>query len=535
MLPTEDLDDAALLALVDAGDNAAYAAFYRRHHGAVLTFLLRRTRDRELSHDLTAETFFAAARSAGTFQDTEGSGAGPWLMGIARNRWREHSRRGQAEQRALTRVAGRELDETGEEYDRVDERVSAAADEITVQAAIADLPDDQRHALLARVVDERDYSEIAQELGTSEAVVRQRVHRGLRRLRVALLIILALTAVAAAAYAASHWLFGRPATKTNGFPGARVGIGVPTRAGSRLVLQAPDPDGGPPWGLRVLKTTRGAACLQIGRVVDGQLGVLGIDGAFANDHRFHPLAVDRDQCTNLRSGRVAVTRREADRRANGALRPTCHPAQWMGQGPLCPRGALRHVLYGLLGPNATAAELRAGSRVVTTPVTASTGGAYLFIDRITPAHTTRGIVGPWASVTGVYPPGARVHTPPSAAPPALSSVRARVRVQRLGRGRHAFYRIAFHAPLPTRTTRESYFIAFSPLPNGAGKHCTQTFRFGKGFSTDYDMSRGRPVRFGVSPAIALRWHAGWCPGHYRGGVYFINKHLLVGAFGFTVR
>ena len=88
-----ELDDATLLAHIEQGNSAAYAAFYRRHHDAVLTFLLRRTRDRRLSHDLTAETFFAASRAAADFDEGDGQGAGPWLSSIARTRLREHASR----------------------------------------------------------------------------------------------------------------------------------------------------------------------------------------------------------------------------------------------------------------------------------------------------------------------------------------------------------------------------------------------------------------------------------------------------------
>jgi RNA polymerase sigma factor (sigma-70 family) len=52
-----------------------------------------------------------------------------------------------------------------------------------VQALLAELPTDQEAAVRARVLDERTYVEIATELRCSEAVVRQRVHRGLQRLR----------------------------------------------------------------------------------------------------------------------------------------------------------------------------------------------------------------------------------------------------------------------------------------------------------------------------------------------------------------
>ena len=58
-----------------------------------------------------------------------------------------------------------------------------------------------------------------------------------------------------------------------------------------LPIAAPDPAGGPDWGMRVLSTTRGEGCLQLGRIVDGKLGALGQDDAFANDGRFHELPV----------------------------------------------------------------------------------------------------------------------------------------------------------------------------------------------------------------------------------------------------
>lgn len=51
---------------------------------------------------------------------------------------------------------------------------------------LAALAEPTRRALLARVVDELGYDEIAAELDCSEQVIRQRVHRGLNRLRAGL-------------------------------------------------------------------------------------------------------------------------------------------------------------------------------------------------------------------------------------------------------------------------------------------------------------------------------------------------------------
>ena len=60
---------------------------------------------------------------------------------------------------------------------------SAARSSSALDHAVDALPSDQRAAVLARVVGERSYPEIAAEMKCSEMLVRQRVSRGLRSLR----------------------------------------------------------------------------------------------------------------------------------------------------------------------------------------------------------------------------------------------------------------------------------------------------------------------------------------------------------------
>jgi RNA polymerase sigma-70 factor (ECF subfamily) len=67
---------------------------------------------------------------------------------------------------------------------RVEDRAAAGASALARE--LAALPEPTRRALLARVVEERGYGQIAADLGCSEQVVRQRVHRGLTRLRAGL-------------------------------------------------------------------------------------------------------------------------------------------------------------------------------------------------------------------------------------------------------------------------------------------------------------------------------------------------------------
>src|SRR6516164_11084203 len=74
--------DEDLLARFAAGDPGAFVEFYRHHLPPILGFFLRRTRDPELTADLTAEVFAAALLAAPRYQPGE-LPALAWLYGIA--------------------------------------------------------------------------------------------------------------------------------------------------------------------------------------------------------------------------------------------------------------------------------------------------------------------------------------------------------------------------------------------------------------------------------------------------------------------
>jgi RNA polymerase sigma-70 factor (ECF subfamily) len=171
--------DAELLALPPDPD--AFAAFYQRHFRAVLIFLLSRTDRRDLAADLCAEVFATALETADRY-DAERGPARAWLFTIARNKLVDSIRRGRVEESARRRLGMPPLLLTDEDLERVDE-IAGRERGLGVERLVEDLPPDQREAVLARVVDERDYAEIAAELRCSEAVVRQRVSRGLAALR----------------------------------------------------------------------------------------------------------------------------------------------------------------------------------------------------------------------------------------------------------------------------------------------------------------------------------------------------------------
>ena len=171
-------DEALLAATPD--DAEAFALFYRRHVTGVLGYLMRRLRDAELAADVCAEAFAAALVGARRFDPRDGP-ATAWLYGIVRHKLLDAQRRGHAEDRARRRLGIPRLELTDEGMERVEALLSLTA--TPLKDAMADLPLQEQAAVRSRVVDERSYGEIAEEQGTTEANVRQRVTRGLARLR----------------------------------------------------------------------------------------------------------------------------------------------------------------------------------------------------------------------------------------------------------------------------------------------------------------------------------------------------------------
>lgn len=175
-IPTES--DHALL----TGTPQTFARFYRRHSAAVFAYLLRASGERDLALDLLAETFAAAWLARGKFRPASPSGRG-WLLAIAANKLTDSRRKRRAELSACRRLGLGRPEITDFALERAEELVDIERASY-LALLVDDLPYAERDALLARVVNERDYSEIAAEQGISEPTLRKRVSRGLNRLEV---------------------------------------------------------------------------------------------------------------------------------------------------------------------------------------------------------------------------------------------------------------------------------------------------------------------------------------------------------------
>jgi RNA polymerase sigma-70 factor (ECF subfamily) len=171
------LSDEAVVALVARSDELALAELYDRFGRTAYGLALRVLRDRSLAEDAVQEAFLIAWRTADTFMP-ERARASTWLLTLVHRRAVDLVRREQRRRADPIEVAG-EPDGEG----AVDEAVWLRYERERVQAALRQLPDQQREALELAYYGGFSQSELAERLGQPVGTIKSRMFSGLARLR----------------------------------------------------------------------------------------------------------------------------------------------------------------------------------------------------------------------------------------------------------------------------------------------------------------------------------------------------------------
>jgi RNA polymerase sigma-70 factor (ECF subfamily) len=172
-------NEAQLLERASGGDRAAFDDLVRSHLGEVYGLIHRLVGNHEDAEDLAQDCFVKAFRSL-RFYRGEGTFAA-WLGRIAVHLARDHHRR-----------RGRQLRTVALELTEV-ELAARSTEELTqrelvslVGEAVEDLPHNLRAALVLRVLEGRDYDEVARATGMKPGTVRTQVMKARKRLLSAL-------------------------------------------------------------------------------------------------------------------------------------------------------------------------------------------------------------------------------------------------------------------------------------------------------------------------------------------------------------
>jgi RNA polymerase sigma-70 factor (ECF subfamily) len=157
----EPSPDTALLHAIARGDESALASLYDRYHSILLGLLLRILHSRVEAEDVLQEVFLQIWQRAANFDETRGR-AFTWMVTLARSR-------------AIDRLRSLDSRQRADAYQ--------AEQRAIVGAALAEIPEEQRRALLLAYFEGLTQSEIAARLNQPLGTIKTRMRSGLSKLR----------------------------------------------------------------------------------------------------------------------------------------------------------------------------------------------------------------------------------------------------------------------------------------------------------------------------------------------------------------
>ena len=166
-----DPSDEVLLAAHLRGDPAAFGQLVARHERRIYGLCLRILGNREDAEDAAQEAFVAALRKASSFR--RAAAFSTWLYRIAVNAATDQARR-----RGRARLADLDPEDAGLAVDRGGELGEVVAAAVTVQTALAQVPEEFRVAVVLCDLYRLPYADAAQVLEVPVGTVKSRVFRG---------------------------------------------------------------------------------------------------------------------------------------------------------------------------------------------------------------------------------------------------------------------------------------------------------------------------------------------------------------------
>ena len=186
------MDDAELVARLQAGDEAAFETLVRRYHTSLLRLAETMVPSRAVAEEVVQETWLGVVRGVARFEGR--SSLRTWLFHILVNRARTTGAR--EARRAPSRAEwvpavdparfgtdGAWVDPPTPWPDDIDDRLSATALADRVRGHLPDLPEQQRQVVVLRDIEGLDAPEVCRLLEISDANQRVLLHRGRSRIR----------------------------------------------------------------------------------------------------------------------------------------------------------------------------------------------------------------------------------------------------------------------------------------------------------------------------------------------------------------
>ena len=192
VLDLANLPDADVVALAQKGREPAFRELIRRYERPVFSLVYRMVRDRELSEDLTQETFIKVLTHIDKYRSEFKFSS--WLFKIANNVAIDHLRRRQLDTISMegsphatsADVAEATSFELAAQGETPLQEMEARELGSEIERAIGQLRPEYRACILLRHVEDKSYEEIAATLDLPLGTVKTYIHRARHELRILL-------------------------------------------------------------------------------------------------------------------------------------------------------------------------------------------------------------------------------------------------------------------------------------------------------------------------------------------------------------
>jgi RNA polymerase sigma-70 factor, ECF subfamily len=179
--------DAALMLRVKQGDTTAFTELVEKYKQPVMNLAYRTVHDATEAEDLAQNVFVQVYKSAARYKST--AKFSTWLFTIARNLClNEIRRRSRHPAESLDATHPEQEDQPLQQFE--DKKTFSPPESLlhgelaqNIDRALADLPENQRAAILLCRQDELSYEEIAEVLGCSVSATKSLIHRGRETLK----------------------------------------------------------------------------------------------------------------------------------------------------------------------------------------------------------------------------------------------------------------------------------------------------------------------------------------------------------------
>ena len=173
------MSDVELLHAIARGDEQALASLYDRYRVILFSLVLRILHSRDDAEDVLQELFLQVWKRASDFDEARGRPF-TWLVTLARSRAIDRLRSLASRERAVTESA--RIIGPDEWVDAVDDAIRSEESAV-VRRALAELPEEQRRALLLAYFEGLTQTEIAARLGAPLGTIKTRMRSGMIKLR----------------------------------------------------------------------------------------------------------------------------------------------------------------------------------------------------------------------------------------------------------------------------------------------------------------------------------------------------------------